>query len=119
MDEHIRKIMGVPYKNLFSYWQHYWNHCLDTLIDKDNASFRIIGPRMLVQDLIDELEGHGLANRDNIDYFKKQLSCLDKTDEVFYSLCHSIVACPLQRLGDKGNRESSILLCKKGRYISK
>ncbi len=113
MDEHIRKIMGVPYKNLFSYWQHYWNHCLDTLIDKDNVSFRIIGPRMLVQDLIDELEGHGLANRDNIDYFKKQLSCLDKTDEVFYSLCHSIVACLLQRLGDKGNRESSILLCKK------
>lgn len=113
MDEHIRKILGVPLKNLSSYWQHYWNHCIELLADKDNVSFKIIGPRMLVQDLIDELEGHGLANQDNIAYFKKQLSGLDKTDKVFYSLCHPIVACLLQRLGDKVNRESSILLCKK------
>lgn len=113
MDEHIRKILGVPFKNLFSYWQHYWDHCIETLIDKDNVSFKIIGPRMLVQDLIDELEGHGLANQDNINYFKKQLSALNKTDEVFHSLCHPIVDCLQKRLEDKGNRESSILLCKK------
>lgn len=113
MDEHIRKIMGVPFKNLFSYWQHYWDHCIETLIDKDNVSFKIIGPRMLVQDLIDELEGHGLANKDNINYFKKQLSALNKTDEVYHSLCHPMVDCLQKRLGDKENRESSVLLCKK------
>lgn len=113
MDEHIRKILGVPFKNLFSYWQHYWDHCIEALTDKENVSFKIIGPRMLVQDLLDELEGHGLANRDNIEYFKKRLSCLDKTDEVFHSLCHPITTCLLQRLNDKGNRDSSILLCKK------
>ena len=113
MDEYIRKIMGIPFKNLFSYWQHYWSHCIDKLIDKDNVSFKITGPRMLVQDLIDELEGHGLTNGDNIVYFKKQLGDLDKTDKVFRSLCHPIVACLLQRLENKGNRESCILLCKK------
>lgn len=113
MEEHIRKIMGVPFKNLFSYWQHYWEHCIEMLIDKDNVSFKIMGPRMLIKDLIDELEGHGFANRENIAYYKKYLSNLDKTDKVFNSLCHPIVACLLQRLVDKSRRESCILLCKK------
>lgn len=82
-------------------------------MDKDNVSFKIMGPRMLVQDLVDELEGQGLANRENIDFFMRHLSGMDKTDEVFRSLCHPIVACLLQRLENKGNCESSILLCKK------
>lgn len=113
MEEHIRKILGVPFKNLYSYWRHYWDHCIEMLIDKDNVSFKIMGPRMLVQDLIDELEGQGLANRDNISFFRRQLNEMDKTDEVFHTLCHSCLACLLQRMGDKGNRESCILLCKK------
>lgn len=113
MDEHIRKILGLPFTNLFSYWQHYWDHCIETLTDKENVSFKILGPRMLVKDLVDELEGQGLANQDNIDFFRKHLSEMDKTDEVFHSLCHPIVTCLLQSLADKEKRESSILLCKK------
>lgn len=113
MDDHLRKIMGLPYKNLLSYWQHYWSHCLEKLADKDNVSFKMLGPRMLMQDIIDEIEGHGLSNPDNIDYFKRQIGELDKKDEVFRYLCHPMVACLLQRLGDKTNRDSSILLCKK------
>lgn len=113
MDGHLRKIMGLPYKNLLSYWQHYWSHCLEKLADKDNVSFKMLGPRMLMQDIIDEIEGHGLSNPDNIDYFKRQIGELDKKDEVFRYLCHPMVACLLQRLGDKTNRDSSILLCKK------
>ena len=113
MDDHLRKIMGLPYKNLLSYWQHYWSHCLEKLADKDNVSFKMLGPRMLMQDIIDEIEGHGLSNPDNIDYFKRQTGELDKKDEVFRYLCHPMVACLLQRLGDKTNRDSSILLCKK------
>lgn len=105
--------MGLPYKNLLSYWQHYWNHCLEKLADKDNVSFKMLGPRMLMQDIIDEIEGHGLSNPDNIDYFKRQIGELDKKDEVFRYLCHPMVACLLQRLGNKTNRDSSILLCKK------
>lgn len=113
MDERIRNIKGLPYKNLFVYWQHYWVNCLDTLMDKDNVCFKIVGPRMLLMDLIDELEGHGMANQDNISYFRTQISSLDKSDEVFHLLCHPIIACLLQRLGDKMNRESCILLCMK------
>lgn len=113
MEEHIRKILGVPFKNLFSYWQHYWDHCIETLMDKDNVSFKIMGPQILVHDLVDELEGQGLANQENIGYFVRHLSEMDKTDEVFHSLCHPIVACLLKRLSGKGNRESCILLCKK------
>ena len=105
--------MGLPYKNLLSYWQHYWSHCLEKLADKDNVSFKMLGPRMLMQDIIDEIEGHGLSNPDNIDYFKRQIGELDKKDEVFRYLCHPMVACLLQRLGGKTNRDSSILLCKK------
>lgn len=113
MEERIRTIMGLPYKNLLSYWQHYWGHCIDKLIDKDNVSFKIMGPRMLMQDIIEELEGHGLSNPDNVDYFKRQINALDRNDEVFNSLCHPMVACLLQRLSDKTNKESSILLCRK------
>lgn len=101
MDDIIREIMGLPYKNIYSYWQHYWNHCIDKLTDKDNVSFKIVGPRMLLVDLIDELEGHGLSNRDNIFFFSKHISELDKADEVFHSLCHPSVACLLQRLSNK------------------
>lgn len=113
MDDHIRRIMGLPYKDLYSYWQHYWYYCIDKLTDKDNVSFRIAGPRMLINDLVEELEGHGLSNPHNIAYFQKKIGNLDKNDEVFRSLCHPITACLLQRLGDKSNKESSILLCKK------
>ena len=113
MDDHIRRIMGLPYKGLYSYWQHYWHYCIDKLTDKDNVSFRITGPRMLINDLVEELEGHGLSNLHNIAYFQKEIGNLDKNDEVFRTLCHPITACLLQRLGDKSNKESSILLCKK------
>lgn len=113
MDGHIRNILGVPFKNMFSYWQHYWDYCIEMLTDKDNVSFKVLGPRMLVRDLVDELEGQGMANQDNIDFFRRHLSEMDKTDEVFHLLCHPIVTCLQQRLGDKENRESSILLCKK------
>lgn len=113
MDNQMRNIMGLPYKNLYSYWQHYWRHCIEKLMDKDNVSFKIVGPRMLLRDLVDELEGHGLSNSDNISFFREQLSTLDKSDEVFHTLCHPIVACLLQRLGDKTNRESCIILCRK------
>lgn len=105
--------MGLPYKNMYSYWLHYWRHCIEKLTDKDNVSFKIVGPRMLLRDLVDELEGHGLSNPDNISFFRAQLSGLDKLDEVFHKLCHPIVACLLQRLGDKVNRESCIILCRK------
>lgn len=103
----------MPYKNIYSYWQHYWNHCIDTLTDKNNVSFRIVGPRMLLIDLVDELDGHGMANQDNISYFRAEICRMDKSDEVFCQLCHPIIACLLQRLGDKINRDSCILLCKK------
>lgn len=113
MDDNIRKIMGLPYKNIFSYWQHYWNYCIDRLTDTDNVSFKIVGPRIMLIDLIDELEGHGMANQNNISYFRSHISNLDKNDEVFYQLCHPIIATLLQRLGDKMKRDSCILLCKK------
>lgn len=113
MEEQIRKIIGLPYKNLYIYWKHYWSHCIEKLTDKDNVSFKIVGPRMLLRDLVDELEGHGLSNTENISFFRRQLSSLDKTDEVFHTLCHPIVACLQQRLGDKVNSESSIILCRK------
>ena len=103
----------LSYKNLYVYWQLYWDNCLDTLMDKDNVSFKIVGPRMLLMDLIDELKGHGMANQENISYFREQISCIDKSDKVFHQLCHPIIACLLQRLGDKVNRESCIFLCKK------
>lgn len=112
MKDHIREIMGLPYKTIYSYWQHYWDHCIEMLSDVDNVSFRIVGPRMLLSDLVDELEGHGLSNQDNISYFKTQIGCLDKKDKVFNELCHSAVACLLKRLDDKVNRDSCIILCR-------
>ncbi len=113
MEAHIREILGLPYKNIYSYWQHYWRHCIDELTDKDNISFRIVGPRMLLKDLLEELEGHGLSNQENISYFKVQIGQLDKDDFVFHSLCHPMTACLLQRLSGKVNKDSSILLCRK------
>lgn len=113
MDDYRREIMGLPYKNLYSYWQHYWSNCIDNLTDKDNVSFKIVGPRMLLKDLIEEIDGHGLHNQENISYFRNQIRTLDNNDEVFHKLCHPIVVCLLQRLGKKENKESSIILCKK------
>lgn len=113
MNIQIRQIMSLPYKDLYSYWQHYWSHCIEKLTDKDNVSFKIVGPRMLIADLLDELEGHGLSNQDNIAYFRSQISEIDKFDTVFRALCHSITACLLHRLGNKTNKESCIILCRK------
>ena len=113
MDDNNCRIMGLQYKSIYSYWQHYWNHCIDKLTDKDNVSFKIVGPRMLLVDLIDELEGHGLSNKENISFFLKHISEFDKVDKVFSSLCHPSVVCLLQRLSSKDHKDSCIILCKK------
>lgn len=113
MDSRTREILGLPYKNLCSYWQHYWKRCVEKLTDKDNVSFKVMGPRMLLKDLVEELEGHGLSNQDNISFFRKEISRLDKNDEAFCHLCHSAVACLQDRLGDMANRDSCIILCNK------
>lgn len=113
MKDNIRIIMGRPYKDIYSYWQHYWKHCIDRLTDKDNVSFKILGPRMMLKDLIEELEGQGFFNQDNIIYFMKHISELDKTDIVFHSLCHPYAECLLQMLGEKKSASSSIILCNK------
>jgi hypothetical protein len=113
MNAHKREIFGLPYKDLLSYWQHYWRHCIDKLTDKDNVSFKVVGPRMLLKDLIEELEGHGLSNQDNISLFRKEISRLDKNDGVFYQLCHPAVTCLLKRLGNTANRDSCEILCRK------
>ena len=110
MDEKTREIMGLPYNSMVSYWQHYWKHCIDKLSDKDNVSFMVVGPKLLFEDLIIELQRQGLSNQDNISYFKRHISRLDKSDSVLNSLCHPIIACLLRRLGDKVNQESCILL---------
>ena len=111
MEDNVRKIMGRPYNDIYSYWHHYWNRCIDKLTDKDNVSFKIFGPRMILKDLTEELEGQGFFNQDNINFFKKQISELDKTDHVFHSLCHPYVVCLLQRLCEKKSVSSSIILC--------
>ena len=113
MDSTIRRMMGLPYEGLYSYWQHYWRHSVEKLADKDNVSFRIFGPRLVIRDLIEEIDGHGLVNRDNVCYFAQQLSNFDKNDKVFNSLCHPIAVCLIRRLNDKNNKETCSLLCKK------
>ena len=113
MEEHLRNIMGLPYKSLYSYWQHYWSHCIDLLSDRDNVSFKIEGPRMLLKDMVAELEGHGLANQLNVSYFRMKISELDKTDVIFKKLCHPIISCLLPKLQDRNNTNSCVILCEK------
>lgn len=113
MEEQLRKILGLPYKSMYDYWRHYWSHYIDMLIDKDNISIKIEGPRLLLRDLLEELEGHGLSNQSNIAYFQTKISEFDKLDKAFYSLCHPIIACLLSKLQDKNNTGSSMILCKR------
>ena len=80
MDAHIREIFELPYRDICTYWQHYWTRCVEKLTDKDNVSFKVVGPRMLLKDLVEELEGHGLSNQENISLFRKEISRLDKND---------------------------------------
>lgn len=105
--------MGLPYKSLYSYWQHYWTHCIDLLTDNDNVNFKIEGPRMLLKDLVAELEGHGLTNQLNIAYFRMKISELDKSDVAFKKICHPIISCLLQKLQNRSNTNSCVILCEK------
>lgn len=113
MDARTREIFELPYKDICTYWQHYWKRCVEKLTDKDNVSFKVVGPRMLLKDLVEELEGHGLSNQENISLFRKEISRLDKNDKIFYQLCHPAVSCLLERLGNTANRDSCIILCSK------
>ena len=113
MNDIVRKIKGLPYKNIYVYWQHYWEYCIDALTDKDNLSFKIVGPRMLLVDLVDELEGHGMSNQDNMAFFRTRLFDLEKSDEAFHRLCHPIVVNLFKMMSNKENVDSCIILCKK------
>ena len=68
------------------YFQLYWHSYIAALLENGGTSVELTSPRMLINDVISEVLYNKLKNKDNLNYFKEQLSNWYKKDSVFNSI---------------------------------
>ena len=60
----------IQCKNLIQYFQWYWTNYIDTLLDRGNVDVRLDSPRILLHEIISEIEYNKFQNPKNIKYFQ-------------------------------------------------
>lgn len=111
MQEHIRKILGIPVKTPIEYWDKYWYHFTDLLSRKDNHDASLDSPRFLIENIISEIEYNNFQNKENRELFRGQLGTWDKQDAAFNKLFHNKVVL-LQQKWDESSSKYILSICK-------
>lgn len=91
MEEHLRKILGLPITNLYGYWTHYWSSQIERILNPSDFEADLDSPRFVIEDILSEIEGHGLKNQDNAKCFLKRLGKFFKEDKALKQLCSPFV----------------------------
>ena len=68
------------------YYQLYWTDYVSTLVSKDYDDVHLDSPRMLLNEIISEIQYNQFKNKENIDYFRHALSEWIKKDDVLKSI---------------------------------
>lgn len=68
------------------YFQLYWMDYVSTLVKKEYDEVHLDSPRMLLNEIISEIQYNQFKNKENIDYFRNTLSGWNKQDAVFKSI---------------------------------
>lgn len=91
MEEHLRKLLGLPITNLYGYWTHYWPHQIERILSQSDFEADLDCPRFVIEDILSEIEGHGLKNQDNARCFLIRLGDFFDKDNAFKQLCGPII----------------------------
>lgn len=68
------------------YFQLYWSDFVSALVSKDYDDVHLDSPRMLLNEIISEIQYNKFKNKENIAYFRNTLSDWNKQDEIFKSI---------------------------------
>ena len=97
------------------YFQLYWYDYIGTLLHND-TSVELTSPRMLINDVISEILYNKLKNKDNLTYFKNQLSNWNKRDSIFHSISGTDIQNALQYYFVEKKHRMLLEICRKILY---
>lgn len=95
------------------YFQLYWHTYIASLLENDGTSVELTSPRMLINDVISEVLYNKLKNKDNLNYFKEQLSNWYKKDSVFNSISGIDIQNALQHFFVEKKQRMLLEICRK------
>lgn len=108
MDEKLKRILRLDIKQPIDYWLKYWDYAVDELGNKDSCKILLRTPRIIIEDLLEEISNEKIWIKENIDLFRSELGSWIENDKAFNAsfkseitlLCSSLDGCnnqPLQR----------------------
>ena len=101
----------IQCRGLVQYFQWYWTDYIDTLLDQSNVEVRIDSPRILLHEIISEIEYNKFQNPKNIEYFHKQFQVWYKTDPLLKSITGTVVQNALKKYFTQQNQRLLLEAC--------
>lgn len=125
MNERARHILHLDIKTPAEYWHKYWEYLLEKLKDKDSHRILLRTPRLIIEDIIEELSQESIHIRENLELFKSELSEWIKEDKAYKKLFGTESILIIQKMSDNNQRPLLLQLCKaitdkmdKGEYFN-
>ena len=98
-------------ESLIQYFHWYWTDYIDTLLDRGNVDVRIDSPRILLHEIISEIEYNKFQNPKNVEYFRKQLQIWYKNDPFLKSIAGTVVQNALKKYFTQQNQRLLLETC--------
>lgn len=112
MNNKTRHILRLDIKTPVEYWHKYWEYLLDELKDKDSHRILLRTPRLIIEDIIEELSQESIHIRENLELFKSELSEWIKEDKAFKKLFGTESILIIRKISDNNQRPLLLKLCK-------
>lgn len=86
MKEHLRNVLGLPVKTPIEYWCRYWRHYIERLEDKKEHDVGLVGPRLVLENVMSEVIYNNLSNEKNAKFYGEEINHWNKRDAAFNEL---------------------------------
>ena len=99
MNQQLKNILGIPIKTPLEYWIKYWEYYIRQLEDKKEISIGLTGPRLILEELVAEVQ-YNNENKRNKEFFRTQIISWKNEDKAFEQLFSQELHELLQNYGD-------------------
>lgn len=93
------------------YFQLYWSDYVSTMVSKNDDDVHLDSPRMLLYEIISEIQYNKFKNKENIDYFRQTLSDWVKQDTVLRSIAGTEITNALSRYFNAQKQKMLMEVC--------
>lgn len=93
------------------YFQRYWSDYVSTMVSKNDDDVHLDSPRMLLYEIISEIQYNKFKNKENIDYFRQALSDWVKQDAVLRSIAGTEITNALSRYFNAQKQKMLMEVC--------